>query len=148
MIDPRLIEAREFREEGYKSLVDYGAWRVAVLNALDELLPENIPWFQKHEETDEVFVLLAGKCVLYALEGEVPAGGPIDPASLRALDLEPLVAYNVKRGIWHSHALEPGSSVLVVENRDTCDANSPMITTDEAVRSRTARLARELWEGR
>lgn len=145
MIDPKLIESFEFAEPGYKPLVDYGAWRVALLNGLDELLPENIPWLQKHRESDEVFALLAGRCILYAVEGEVPDGGPIRPEQLRAVDLEPGKLYDVKRGVYHSHALEPGSSVLIVENRDTCDENSPMIRTDAALRERTAALARALW---
>jgi hypothetical protein len=145
MIDPRLIEVCEFREPGYRPLVDFGAWRVAVLNALEELLPENIPWFQKHEETDEVFVLLSGRCVLYAVEGEVPEGGTIDSGRIRAVDLEAMKLYTVKRGVYHSHALEPGSTVLVIENRDTSGANSPRIASDAAVRARTARLARSLW---
>lgn len=145
MVDPSLIETREFREEGYRPLVDFGAWRIAILNGLEELLPENIPWFQKHDESDEAFVLLAGRCVLYALEGGSPEGGPIAPARIRAVNMEARRVYDVKRGVYHSHALEPGSTVLIVENRDTCDANSPMIKTDGAVRARTAELARELW---
>jgi hypothetical protein len=145
MVDSSLIEVSEFRGEGYRPLVDYGAWRVAVLNGLDELLPENIPLFQKHDETDEAFVLLSGRCVLYAIEGGAPSGGPIDPERIRALGMERLRVYNVKRGVYHSHALEPGSTVLIVENRDTSDGNSPAIATDAAARARTAELARELW---
>jgi hypothetical protein len=145
MIDPSLIEISEFREPGYRPLVDFGAWRVAVLNGLDELLPENIPWFQKHDETDEVFALLAGRCVLFAIEGGAPEGGPLDPERIRAVDMEPLRLYNVKRGVYHSHALEPGSTVLIVENRDTTDGNSPIVASDATVRARTASLARSLW---
>ncbi len=145
MIDPRLIEVAGFGEPGYKPLIDFGAWRVAFLNAIDELLPENIPWFQRHDETDETFALLAGRCVLFAVEGEVPGGGPVDPSLIRAVDMEPLRLYNVKRGVYHSHALEPGSTVLIVENRDTTDGNSPRIASDAAVKARTAELARALW---
>jgi hypothetical protein len=145
MIDPSLIEILEYREEGYKPLLDFGSWRVALLNGLDELLPENIPWFQKHRDTDEAFVLLSGRCVLYAVAGEVPDGGPIDPDRVEAVDMESFKLYDVRRGVYHSHALEPGSSVLIVENRDTSDANSPIVKSDAALRSRTAELARGLW---
>jgi len=37
-----LLEIKEYSEEGYKPIIDYGAWRVAILNFIDELLPENI----------------------------------------------------------------------------------------------------------
>jgi hypothetical protein len=50
-IDPRLIGAAEFREPGYRPLIDFGARRVAALNGLEELLPHNFPWFQKREQT-------------------------------------------------------------------------------------------------
>ena len=54
------IQIQDVQAEGYHPVVDYDAWRVAVLNYIDELLPENIDSVQQHAETDEVFVLLAG----------------------------------------------------------------------------------------
>ncbi len=33
--------------------------------------------------------------------------------------------YNVKKGVWHTHALDEEGSVLIIENQDTCDKNSP-----------------------
>ena len=52
------IEITEFQKEGYKPLVDYEAWRVAVLKFCDDLKPENIKTMQKHMETDEVLSLI------------------------------------------------------------------------------------------
>ena len=37
-----LIEIVEYNSQGYKPLVDYETWRVAILKYCDELLPENI----------------------------------------------------------------------------------------------------------
>lgn len=44
---------------------------------------------------------------------------------IQCVTLEPLKCYNVKKGVWHTHTLEKDSSVLIVENRNTCDDNSP-----------------------
>ena len=42
MIPETLLEIHDYNGEGYRPLIDYGAWRVAILNYIDELLPENI----------------------------------------------------------------------------------------------------------
>lgn len=122
MLENRVdIEVSEYKEEGYSPVVDYEAWRVAVLNYIDELEVPNLKTMQKHLLSDEVFVLLKGSCTLYT-------GGTGDEVStIQSMKLEPCKCYNVKAGVWHTHTLTLGSSVLIVENRNTCDDNSPTI---------------------
>jgi mannose-6-phosphate isomerase-like protein (cupin superfamily) len=69
-ITERLLQVTEYTGEGYQPLVDYGSWRVAILRYIDELLPQNITNMQRHDETDEVFVLLSGRCILFLGEGD------------------------------------------------------------------------------
>ena len=58
---------------GYQPQVDYGSWRVALLNACDMYLPDKITYFDRHLETDEVFILLGGSCgILLAGAGDKP----------------------------------------------------------------------------
>ena len=121
-IPNNLLEIKEYREEGYKPVVDYGAWRVAILNFIDELLPENIDFMSKHDETDEVFILLRGNCLL--LIGE---GNELEITKLYAQNMVPHKIYNVKRGVWHNHVLSHDAMVLIVENQDTTETNSPII---------------------
>lgn len=47
-MNENFIEVSEYVEEGYKPVVDYKTWRVAVLNYIDELLPSQIRTMQKH----------------------------------------------------------------------------------------------------
>lgn len=108
-----LIEVSEYKEAGYASLVEYGDWRVAVLNYIDELKVENLAAMQKHTESDEVFVLLSGDFVLFT------GGDGEEPSEIAAVKLEPGKLYNVKKNVWHTHTLSEGASVLIVENRDT-----------------------------
>ena len=97
------IEIIDFQPEGYKPLVDYESWRVAVLKFCDDLLIENVKTMQKHLYTDEVFVLVQGHCTLFlAGEGDKP-------------------------GTWHNHIMDTDGEVVIVENRDTCDDNSPIL---------------------
>ena len=114
-----LLEIKEYKEAGYKPVIDYGEWRVAVLNYCDELLPENIDKMQKHNQTDEVFVLLSGSCCLFMAEGAE------EIKDIYAQKMEPFKIYNIKRSVWHTHTLSEDAMVLIIENRDTSLENSP-----------------------
>jgi hypothetical protein len=138
-IDETLLEIRAYPDEGYRPLVDYGAWRVAVLNYIDELLPENLGRMQRHDQTDEVFVLLAGRCILFIGEGQETVG------RIHAEDMQPFKLYNVKKGCWHTHTLSPDCMTVIVENCDTNDDNSPFAELSAAQRAEIVRLTNEKW---
>ena len=134
-----LLEISEYTGEGYRPLIDYGQWRVAILRYIDELRPENIGKMQRHAETDEVFVLLSGRCILFLGEGDESVG------AIHAQDMLPLKLYNVKRGAWHTHTLNEEATALIVENRDTAAHNSPEIELSAAQRQELIELTRALW---
>jgi hypothetical protein len=117
-MDEKLLEIREFTGIGYKPLIDYGTWRVAILRYIDELIPKRIERVERHNKTDEVFVLLAGQAVLLLGEGDP------DVVALHPQVMEPLKMYNVKRGAWHTNVLSRDASILLVENCDTGTGNS------------------------
>jgi hypothetical protein len=117
-MDESVLEIREYKGEGYKPLVDYASWRVAILRYIDELEPDRIETLERHTETDEVFVLLHGQGVLL-MGGNAATVNAIVPQAL-----EPGKLYNVKRNAWHSTLLSQDASVLIVENRDTNESNS------------------------
>lgn len=126
----RDIEIFTCGELNYHPMVDYESWRVAYLNSDTCFLPENIDFAQYHRFTDEVFVLLKGDCTLLTFGSDPDKLGPV-----QAQKMEPGVIYNVKKDVWHSHALKPNSQVLVVENRDTTNDNSPILPLDADMRS-------------
>jgi len=130
-----LIEIKEYKDSGYKPVIDYGEWRVAVLNYCDELLPKNIDKMQKHNQTDEVFVLLKGKCMLFMAEGDQ------EIEEIYAQEMEPFKMYNIKRSVWHTHTLSEEAMVLIIENRDTDLDNSPEIDLTEKERKRIIELS-------
>ncbi|MEE8390481.1 MAG: hypothetical protein V3S14_06750 [Anaerolineae bacterium] len=138
-INESLLEIHAYTGEGYMPVIDYGAWRVAILNYADELLPQNITHMQRHDETDEVFVLLRGRCILFIGEGDEAV------TSIFAQDMEPFKMYNVKKSAWHMHTLSKDAMVLIVENRDTTVQNSPTCPLDEAQRKKLVDLTHHLW---
>ena len=135
-----LIEIREHDEPGYKPLIDYQSWRVALLNYTVDFLPEKIDRMQKHTETDEVFVLLAGRCILFLGEGEGSVTG------VHAVDMGLYKLYNVKKGVWHSHTFSTDAKVLIVENRDTVVENSPFVELSESQCREVVTLTKKLWK--
>lgn len=138
-ISERLLEVREHRGSGYLPLVDFESWRVAVLNFAEELRIGKITRMQRHNETDEVFVLLRGRCILFVGEG----GERV--TAVHALDLSPHQLYNVKKGVWHHHTLSEEAMLLVVENRDTTYDNSPFCDLSEVQQERLRELTGRLW---
>jgi len=139
-IDEKLLEVRRHEGTGYKPLIDYDKWRVAILRYCDELLPESIDKMQRHNETDEVFVLLEGRCILFIGEGNDYV------TSITGIDLKSRKIYNVKRRVWHSHTLSTDASVLIVENLDTTIQNSPKMPLNEDQRRQIVDIASELWQ--
>lgn len=118
-MERELIDIIKISREGYTPLVDYQTWRVAVLKFCDDVRADRLNSMQRHLDTDEVFVLLEGSCVL------ISGGNGERPEVVECVKMEKNQLYNVKKGVWHTHALDEEGSVLIIENQDTCDKNSP-----------------------
>ena len=138
-ISEALLEVRHHHEPGYRPLVDFDSWRVAVLNFAEELRPENLTRMQRHNETDEVFVLLRGQCLLFIGEGRARV------TTIQVQPLTPHKLYNVKRAVWHHHALSEDAMVLVVENRATTYDNSPFCALTAAQQGKILQLTGKYW---
>jgi hypothetical protein len=138
-ISESLLEIRDHNATGYKPLIDYENWRVAILNFSEELRPQNITSLQRHNETDEVFVLLRGRCLLFLGEGDQTV------TAIHGQDMIPQTLYNVKKGVWHSHTLSEDAMVLIVENRDTTFDNSPFCPLTDDQRNSLMELTSAVW---
>lgn len=126
------IEIHRFDGIGYQKLFHYQSWRIAILNYIDELLPENIHRFQAHDLTDEAFVLLEGACTLFIIEN-----GNIVP-----IHMEPNKIYNIKKGVFHSHTLSKNCKLLIIEEENTSDDNSPCLQLTLEQQKQLIELAR------
>ncbi len=134
-----LLEIHRHDAPSYKPLVDFESWRVAILNFSEDLLPENLTRMQRHNETDEVFVLLEGSCILFVGEGSDCV------TRIHGELLQPGRVYNVKKAVWHTHTLSEDAKVLVVENRDTTYDNSPFTPLSEGLHRELIEMVGNLW---
>ncbi|MBQ3259444.1 MAG: hypothetical protein IJA68_02895, partial [Clostridia bacterium] len=62
------------------------------------------------------------------------------PDEIHGVSMEPLKYYNVKKGVWHTHILEPDTCVVVVENIETDLSNSPIVDLTEKQKVQIAAL--------
>ena len=136
-MDENMLEIREYQGEGYKPLIDYGQWRVAILRYQDDLQPELIDQMERHNETDEVFVLLCGQGVL------ILGGTGSQVEGFYSLVMEYGKLYNVKRNAWHTILLTRDASVLLVENNDTTEQNSEYTRLSADYRRQIVEQARQ-----
>jgi ureidoglycolate hydrolase len=143
MMDEKMLEIREFTGPGYQPVIDFSMWRVAILNYIEEIHPERIEKMERHNETDEVFVLIKGQGILFLGEGNERV------VKIHTQVLEPSKIYNVKRSVWHSIVLSKDGSVLIVENMNTSSANSDYFTMNMEQRGvivDTARREQSDWQ--
>lgn len=114
------LEIRTYDGQGYQPLVNTPGWRVALLNDRPEgYRRETLTYLERHMETDEVFVLLSGRCTLLIGDGTGSA-----PGTISAVEMEPRKLYNVKKGVWHNLLGTPEMTLLIVKNADTTKENS------------------------
>jgi hypothetical protein len=137
-ISSHLLEIHQSDRPGFQPLVDSSCWRVGQLSYVPDLAADQIVEFQRHNESDELFVLLAGECVLFLGEGEDTITG------ILAQKMEPFKFYNIKRRAWHGHALSPDARILIVENRDTSLANSPRLGLTPEQRAEVVEHSRQM----
>jgi mannose-6-phosphate isomerase-like protein (cupin superfamily) len=103
------FEAYTWSEAGYRPLVFSHDWQAALLNWQPDYDLEKATQVERHNATDEVFVLIQGRAVLICAVED----------ALEAVDMQPGAIYNVRQGTWHALVATRDARWVIVENRDT-----------------------------
>ena len=106
-------EVFSYEEPGYKRGITFENWTVALMNCEDRFV--NITKLERHNLTDEVFVLLCGEATL--LIGE----------EAEEVAMEKNKLYNVKAGVYHATRMSEDAKLLIVENANTSRENTEYI---------------------
>lgn len=109
------IEIKDYTGEGYKPVHDFNGWRVAYLNCGEKCREGGVKYIERHNESDEVFVLLCGSATM--LVGE----------KRERLEIEKYKTYVVKKGVYHAVVLSEDARFIIVENSNTSKDNSDYI---------------------
>jgi hypothetical protein len=139
MVDDLFLEIKEHNNGGFKPCVDFGEWRVAILCYNSDVEAKNISYLERHNETDEVFVLLKGRCILLI------GGNGREGARIQAVDMDTQKLYNIKKGAYHHHVLSKDAVVLIVENRDTGNQNSDRVALSVKQKEDIIKHQEHLW---
>jgi len=107
---------------GFEKLVSLENTQIAVLTYLDELELNNINYLEAHLLTDEIFILLEGRCTI--ISGLVENDKIND---YHLINLEKDKLYVVKQNVFHHHVLSKDAKVLVIEKKGTNYHNSKRI---------------------
>jgi len=121
------IQQFEYKDAGLTRVYENGKWMVGIKNWKPANDIANLDCLERHNETDELFVLLAGKCVL--LSATETAGGGLEIA---ATAMEPLKVYNIPRSLWHNTVTMKDTKLILVEDSSTGSKNSDVIQLDAA----------------
>jgi mannose-6-phosphate isomerase-like protein (cupin superfamily) len=103
-----MIEEFSYTDEGWKVLMESGEWKIGMLRYNERF--GRFSELEKHNLTDEAFVLLAGSATLYT--------------DSEQMNMKPLTVYNIPKGVWHHIVVSEDASVLVVENSNTSKENT------------------------
>lgn len=136
-----LIKQTTYEEPGVGGAVEGREYTILLLNYLPRLSPDKITDMQRHLLTDESFILLQGKAVLFAAEGD-DAPGPLEHHVM-----EQGVIYTVPKNVWHTQSMTEDAKILLVENSGTVAENSPRCTITQSQREQIISWSQGLLRG-
>lgn len=114
--DEQKLEIKEYKGDELVPQTTFQNWKVAISRYKPQSDEKNINSLERHNETDEVFILITGSATL--LIGK----------DMKRYTMEQGKIYNVHRNTWHRMCMTEGTQVVVVENADTTKDNSEYIS--------------------
>lgn len=114
----------EFSGEGMKRVFENEKWTVGIKNWKPANDITGIDCLERHNQTDELFVLISGSCTLvYA--NETPSG-----LTLECVNMEPKKVYNIPATLWHNTITEKETKMILIEDSNTSMENSDIYPLD------------------
>lgn len=122
----KFLEIEELSGSGYRPIVRGNNWQIAVINW--EGSRTEIESLEKHESTDEAFLLIEGTVYLVIFGN--------NGSKFNVLLMNKNSVYDVLKDTWHAVILEGKCRVVIVEKTDThlYDDTRRALTPDEKKR--------------
>jgi hypothetical protein len=113
-----LLEMGQYFAEGYKPVLDFEGWRVAMLRYGEFVNVKTLHQVERHRETNEVFILTAGEADLILC-----SGGAV-PDNVHILPMQQNVAYNIPVDGWHHVIMRQDAHIILFEKTNTSKENT------------------------
>jgi hypothetical protein len=108
-----LLEVGHYFDDGYKPVLDFDGWRVAMLRYCDAVDAKNLHRVERHRNTNEVFILTAGETDLILCD----AGDR--PRNAYVVAMRHNVAYNIPAYGWHHVSMSKDAHIILFERTET-----------------------------
>jgi ureidoglycolate hydrolase len=113
-----LVETGKSFEQKFTPVLSFDGWRVAMLRHSEATDLNYFHQVERHNLTNEVFILTTGKADLIVSEnGDVPGPAYIFPMKYN-------VAYNIPPSVWHHVIMSADAHIIIFEKADTAKENS------------------------
>ena len=117
-----MIQSFTFDGEGMNRVYENSKWMVGLKNWKPANDITGIDCLERHNETDELFVLLSGRCtLLYATE----ENGVLQIGSV---EMKPQTVYNIPACLWHNTVTEKDTKLVLIEDVSTGMENSDILS--------------------
>ncbi len=103
-----MIEKYNYTGEDFKAVMQFEGWKIGFLRYSERFSGFKV--LERHNKTDEAFVLLEGTAVLHTED--------------ESLNMEKCTLYNIPKGVWHHIMVSENATVMVVENSNTSAENT------------------------
>ncbi|WP_163536414.1 cupin [Gracilibacillus sp. YIM 98692] len=118
------IEQFAFDQDGMKKVYVNDNWMVGLKNWKPENDINGFNNLERHNETDELFVLLSGECHLVYAEEE---DGRL---AFSSVQMEQNKVYNIPKTLWHNTITQKDTKLALIEAPDTSMENSDVMELD------------------
>ncbi len=125
-----------YEGEGLTRVFENEKWMVGIKNWKPMNDIANINNLERHNETDELFILLNGQCTLLF------ANETADGLDIQAVEMEPMKVYNIPRTLWHNTVTRKDTKLALIEDSSTGSANSDNLDLTEAQIARVHELVK------
>ena len=116
----------EFSGEGMQRVFENEKWTVGIKNWKPANDITGIDNLERHNKTDELFVLIAGTCTLIsAVETE-------NGLAFSKTVMEPNKVYNIPATLWHNTITTKDTKMILIEDSNTSMENSDVISLTTA----------------
>jgi len=116
----------EYEGKGLTRVFENKKWMVGIKNWKPENDITGLTCLERHNITDELFVLLEGRCTLiYANETE-------EGLKIEAVEMEKDKVYNIPMHLWHNTVTQKDTKMVLIEDSVCSGDNSDVLNLDEA----------------
>ena len=114
----------EFNGEGMTRVFENEKWCVGIKNWKPANDVTGITNLERHNKTDELFVLVEGACTL------VFANEEAGELKFEALKMEKNKVYNIPSTLWHNTITQKDTKMILIEDSNTSMDNSDIYDLD------------------